>query len=161
MFVEQLRRAVEASPRASLQKSARFYGKRMRPGRCPRPRRRPCRKPSSLERPFRPRRSPYSGVSDRGLELPLLWNAAAAGPPQGLCRRRSRAGSRWPSKPSWPWSRPSTRSTGLARCPSAKSRPWPVSARPRCATPCGRRGGSGSCRSKSGGCRRGATCRTG
>src|SRR5690349_4511655 len=72
---------------SSLQKSARSYGRPMRPGRCPRPRRRPCQKLSKLDGRFRPLQSPYSGAWVRGLDRPASmerrrrWAASGALPP--------------------------------------------------------------------------------
>src|SRR5687767_11073492 len=59
----------------------------MRLGRCLRPRRRRCLRPSKPGRRFRPHRSPYGCVSDRGLGLPASlerrrrWASAGALPP--------------------------------------------------------------------------------
>ena len=75
-------------------------------------------------------RSPSSAVSARGHDHLPRWKDAAVGPPPGLCRRSSPAGSRWPSRPSWPWSPPSTSAEAAARSSSITSRPWPASRGP-------------------------------
>src|SRR5690349_20272165 len=77
---------------SSLQKSARSYGRPMRPGRCPRPRRRPCQKLSKLDGRFRPLQSPYSGAWVRGLDRPASMErrrrwAASGGLPPALAAR--------------------------------------------------------------------------
>ena len=137
MFVEQLQRAVEASPRVELAGWRNCSGGPMGRAKSPRPRRRRCRKPSSRDGLFRPLRSPSQRRLVPGHDPPLAWNAAAVGPLPALCRLRSPAGSRWPNKPSWPWSRPSTRNTARAPCRLATSLPWSASLRPRCAMPAG------------------------
>ena len=99
MFVEQLRRGVEASPRAELPAVSALLWKAFAAGQVTEQQASELSEMIELDERFQPLRSPYSGVSARGHEQTPAWSAAAAGPPLGLYRPRLPAGSRWPSRP--------------------------------------------------------------
>ena len=109
MFVEQLRRAVEAAPRLELTKVSALLWKAYAAGQVSEA------EASALSEAIEAEKgSPgHSQARTAAFRLPAKVRGqhgedGAGGPPPGPCRPRSPAGSPWPSRPSWPWSRPST-----------------------------------------------------
>ena len=94
MFVEQLRRAVEASPRAELPTVSALLWKAYATGTISEAEASELSEAIALKRPSRPQGSPHSGVWVLGLGQVPAWGDAAGGPRPAPCRPRSQAGSR-------------------------------------------------------------------
>src|SRR4051794_5325277 len=105
MLVEQLRRAVEASPRVELHTVSALLWKAVAAGHVTEA------EASALSEAIETRKAlpaAQKPVQRRFGSRPRILpasNGAGAGPLLGLCRRPSRPGSLWPSKPCSPWSR--------------------------------------------------------
>lgn len=116
--------------------------------------------PSPTGRPHKPLRSPHGGIWALGLGHQPQWSDAVPGPPQGVCRPGSPAGSPWLSKPCSPSWRPRWSGMAPARSPSATSRRSPESASRQSAIHFTRPCGSGLSGSKNGASAPGGTPRT-
>ncbi len=103
MFAEQIRRAVEASPRVELPKLSSALWKAFAVGGVTEEE---ASELSALIEAKKAAPAPQKPVQRRVGSRPRNFltqsNDAAPGPPQGDCRHGSPAGSLWPSKPSWP-----------------------------------------------------------
>src|SRR3954471_18550026 len=102
MFVEQLRRAVEASPRVELTKISVLLWKAYAAGQVSEADASALSEAIEARRALPATQKPVRRrLGSRPRDHLPPWSAAAAGPPPGLCRRSSPAGSPWPSKRSW------------------------------------------------------------
>src|SRR3954471_24446032 len=102
MFVEQLRCTIEASLRIELARVAQLLWRAYGAGHITEAEAAALSEAIEARRALPPPQKPAQrrlGSRPRN-HLPA-WSAAAAGPPPGLCRRSSPAGSPWPSKRSW------------------------------------------------------------
>src|SRR5215207_8527236 len=105
MFVEQLRRALEASPRAELPAASALLWKAYAAGHVTEA------EASALSEAIEARKALPAApkpvqrrFGSRPKRLLPLWNDAGAGLPLEPCRRPSLPGSRWPKPRCWPWS---------------------------------------------------------
>src|SRR5215212_6284596 len=104
MFVEQLRRAVEASPRAELPAVAALLWKAFAAGHVTEAEASALSEAIELKRALPATQKPVQRCLGSRPRSSLHSKDADAGLPLERCRLRWRVGSRWPSKPSWPWS---------------------------------------------------------
>src|SRR5215213_7641782 len=103
MFAEQLRRAVEASPRVELAKVAQLLWKAYAAGQVSEDQASELSEMIEARRALPAAQKPIQrrlGSRPRS-HLPR-WNGAAAGPPQEPCRRPWPRASLWPKLPFWP-----------------------------------------------------------
>src|SRR3954465_12668374 len=108
MFHDQLRRAVEASPRVALTKVSALLWKACAAGQVSEAEAAALSEAIELRRalpaiqkrvqPRLPEAAPGPVPPPARGPLPP-WSDAAAGPPLALCRHRSLRASRWPSRP--------------------------------------------------------------
>src|SRR3954467_649624 len=102
MFAEQLRRAVEASPRVELAKVASLLWRAYAAGQVTEAQ---ASELSDLIESRRALPAAQKPIQRRLGSRPRFpkpaWSAAGAGPPQEPCRRPWPRGSRWPRRPSW------------------------------------------------------------
>src|SRR4051794_17249097 len=102
MFVEQLRRAVEASPRAELPAVAALLWKAYAAGHVTEAEASALSEAIETRRALPAAQKPVQRrFGSRPRNHPPAWSAAGAGLPLGPCRPPLRAASRWPSKPCW------------------------------------------------------------
>src|SRR4051794_32164739 len=103
MFVEQLRRAVEATPRVELPAVSALLWKAFAAGQVTEAEASALSEAIELKRALPAAQKPIQRwlIGSRPGAL-LRSNGAVAGLPLGHCRRPWRAGSRQPRRPSWP-----------------------------------------------------------
>src|SRR4051794_24147587 len=94
LFAEQLRRAVEASPRVELAKMASLLWRAYAAGQVSEDHIRPHREQTGSSSPTEAHTAAL-GLAASLSHLPR-WSAAGAGPPQEPCRRPWPPGSPWP-----------------------------------------------------------------
>jgi hypothetical protein len=158
MFIEQLRRAVEASPRAELPTVSGLLWKAFAAGHVSEAEASALSEAIELRKAIPAAQKPAQRrLGSRPRSETPAWSAAAAGPPLEPCRRRSRPGSRWPSNLCSPSCPPRFAAMPRARSRLATLLPWPGCAVRPCAMPCERRSSSALCMSNNGGFRLGGT----
>jgi hypothetical protein len=115
MFVEQLRRAVQASPRVELARVAQLLWRAYAAGHVTEAEASALFEAIELKRALPAAQKPVQRCFGSRPRHPPAWSAAGGGPRLEPCRQPLRAGSPRPRTPSWLSCRPKSADTGPAR----------------------------------------------